>query len=417
MSARLRPSTEAILDAAAPAGPGRTIQPASTAAGQPRLLAGAGRPATVASDPATGRPAASGKAAATKTAATKTRTKASAAGKSTAARSAAAKVVTAEAAAAKTTAAKTATTKTATTKTAATKTASGRTGSAKAAAATAPRARTGRAPAAVLGTRKPGVRELSAQATRDSLLRAAIKVFARHGFDGGSIEQISSTARSHDRMIYYYFGSKQGLYTAVLEETYRRFDEAEAALDLDLSQPVEALVAVVRFMLSYYRRNPEFVTLLNTENLHRGQHIARSRRKGEYASPALSIIETLLKSGAATRTFRTDLSARDLYLMIASLGYFYQSNRFTLSAFFGENLEAPDAIARWEAFCIDAVLRKVAPLPATALPSLSDPAVAAQADPAAGAPVEAPGPENDIPIPREGDESWQKPPRPQRRAR
>ena len=227
----------------------------------------------------------------------------------------------------------------------------------------------GRAAATSIG-RKPGVRELSAQATRDSLLRAAIKVFARHGFDGGSVEQISSTARSHDRMIYYYFGSKQGLYTAVLEEIYRRFDEAEAAIELDLEHPTESLVDVVRFMLNYYRRNPEFVTLLNTENLHRGRHIARSLRKGEYSSPALGVIEQLLISGKASGVFRDDISARDLYLMIAAMGYFYQSNRFTLSAFLGENLEAPETVAHWEAFVIEAVLRQVAPGPSGSHPPI-----------------------------------------------
>lgn len=213
--------------------------------------------------------------------------------------------------------------------------------------------------------RKPGVRELSAQATRESLLRAAIKVFARHGFDGGSVEQISSAANSHDRMIYYYFGSKQGLYTAVLEEIYRRFDVAEAAIELDLEQPMAALADVVRFMIGYYRRNPEFIALLNTENLQRGRNIARARRKGEYSSPALGVIDQLLRSGQARKIFRADISARDLYLMIAALGYFYQSNRYTLSAFLGENLEAPQAQSHWEAFVIDAVLRQVSPQPPT----------------------------------------------------
>jgi AcrR family transcriptional regulator len=72
--------------------------------------------------------------------------------------------------------------------------------------------------------RKPGVRELAAQATRDSILRAATKVFAKHGYDGGRVEQISKAAKSYDRMIYYYFGSKEELFIAVLEETYRRFN-------------------------------------------------------------------------------------------------------------------------------------------------------------------------------------------------
>jgi AcrR family transcriptional regulator len=208
--------------------------------------------------------------------------------------------------------------------------------------------------------RKPGVRELAAQATRDSLLRAATKVFSKHGLEGGSVEQISKAAKSYDRMIYYYFGNKEGLYLAVLEETYRRFNDAESALELDLENPLEALRAVVRFILNYYRKNPEFVALLNTENMHRGKHIGKSLRARELSSPAIGVIERLLRSGATKGVFREDLSARDLYLMIAALGYFYQSNRFTLSAFLGENLEAPEAIAHWEAFATDAVLRTVA---------------------------------------------------------
>lgn len=116
--------------------------------------------------------------------------------------------------------------------------------------------------------RKTGVRELAAQATRENLLRAAIKVFAKHGLDGGSVEQISKAAKSYDRMIYYYFGNKEGLYLAVLEEMYRRFNAAESTLELDLEHPVESLQVVVRFALDYYRKHPDFVTLLNNENLH-----------------------------------------------------------------------------------------------------------------------------------------------------
>ena len=86
-------------------------------------------------------------------------------------------------------------------------------------------------------TRRTGVREAAAQATRESILRAATKVFARYGYDGGSVEKISRAARSYDRMIYYYFGSKQGLYVAALEEIYRRFNEAEAVL---ISEPGNA---------------------------------------------------------------------------------------------------------------------------------------------------------------------------------
>ena len=207
--------------------------------------------------------------------------------------------------------------------------------------------------------KKPGVRELAAQATRDAILKAATKVFAKHGYAGGRVEQISKEAKSYDRMIYYYFGSKEGLFIAVLEEMYRRFNEAESKLKLDAARPVESLHAVIRFMWSYYLKNPEFITLLNTENLHRGQHIAKSLRAREYSSPAVNVLGEVLASGAKRKLFRTDVAARDVYLMIAAMGYFYLSNRYTLGAFLGEALDAPAALAHWESFVIDAVSRTV----------------------------------------------------------
>jgi AcrR family transcriptional regulator len=204
------------------------------------------------------------------------------------------------------------------------------------------------------------VREQAALATRDSLLKAAIKVFSRHGFDGARVEQISRAAKSHDRMIYYYFGSKESLFVAVIEAIYRRFDEAESRLKLDLAQPVQALREVIGFIWGYYQKHPEFITLLNSENLHRGRHIGRARKTGGYASPALSILQQVLDSGEAAGVFRTGLRARDVYLMIAAMGYFYLSNRYTLSAFLGENLEEPQALAHWHEFIAQAVLRTVA---------------------------------------------------------
>ncbi|MGI9152271.1 MAG: TetR family transcriptional regulator, partial [Rubrivivax sp.] len=186
-----------------------------------------------------------------------------------------------------------------------------------------------RKPAA--SARKAGVREQSAQATRETLLKAAIKVFGKQGLTGARVEQISRAAKSHDRMIYYYFGSKEALFVAVIEEIYRRFNEAEARLVLDLNQPVQALRDVIAFIWGYYQKHPEFITLLNSENLHRGRHIAKSTRAGEYSSPALEVLSRVLGSGVQAGLFRPALRARDVYLMIASMGYFYLSNRYTLS--------------------------------------------------------------------------------------
>jgi len=216
-----------------------------------------------------------------------------------------------------------------------------------------------RTPASAKPLRKTGVRERAAETTRENILRAAIKIFAKHGLDGGSIDQISKAANSHDRMIYYYFGNKEGLFVAALEETYRRFNAAEAALKLDTTQPLVALKQVVQFILRYYKKNPEFVTLLNSENLHGGKHIAKSSKAREYSSPAIGVVDQVLACGIEQGVFRKDLSSRDLYMMIAALGYFYQSNRFTLSAFLGENLEAPATFKQWETFVVDTVQRTV----------------------------------------------------------
>lgn len=212
---------------------------------------------------------------------------------------------------------------------------------------------------------RTGIRERSAQATRQSILNAATKVFARHGYAGGKVELISETAKSHDRMIYYYFGSKEGLFIAVLEEMYRRFNVAESALKLGTAPPAEALRTVIRFMMSYYRKHPEFITLLNTENLHRGEHISKSLRARDYSSPALDVLGQVLARGAQEKLFRDDVAARDVYLMIASMAYFYLSNRYTLSAFLGEKLDTPEALGHWEAFLTDAVLRTLAPRDST----------------------------------------------------
>ena len=209
--------------------------------------------------------------------------------------------------------------------------------------------------------RPPGVRERSAQATRASILKAAIKVFSTHGFGGGRVEQISRAARSHDRKIYYYFGSKEGLFIAALEEIYRRFNEAEAELKLDPAWPIASLTTIVRFMWTYYLKHPEFIRLLNSENLLGGRHLSKSSTAREYSFPAIAIVETVLAAGRQQGVVRPDLSARDVYLTIASLGYFYLSNRHTLSSFLGEPLDQPDQLVRWEAHIVDVVLRAVSP--------------------------------------------------------
>jgi AcrR family transcriptional regulator len=204
-------------------------------------------------------------------------------------------------------------------------------------------------------------RALQARAveTREAILKAATGVFAKHGFSGGRVEQISRLAKTHDRMIYYYFGSKEKLFIEVLETTYQRLNDAEAALKIDLADPLEALRTVVRFNWRYFLEHPEFITLLNSENLHQGRHVKKSTKVAQLSSPAVNVLAKILKAGTQQGLFRKDVTARELYLTIAALGYFYLSNRHTLSAFLNTELLKKSAIARWRESMVDTVTRKV----------------------------------------------------------
>ena len=183
--------------------------------------------------------------------------------------------------------------------------------------------------------------------TRARILRAARNEFMRHGYSGARIERISRTGRSSDRMIYYYFASKEALYLAVLEGVYSELGGAESALAIDPAKPLEALEALIEFTWRYYLEHPEFVALLSNENLQRGRHITKSMKVKQLSRPVLGILGTILAEGSRQKVFRSDLDVGQVYLTLAALGYFYLSNRFTLSSFLGVELMRAEALEAW----------------------------------------------------------------------
>jgi AcrR family transcriptional regulator len=196
-------------------------------------------------------------------------------------------------------------------------------------------------------------------ATRDNILRAAIDVFARNGFAGGRVDKISKAANSTDRMIYYYFGSKERLFTAVLETIYKELGDAEAALDLSGLNADQALREIIRFTWNHYLAHPEMLTLLSNENLHQGRHVARSKRVKELSFPLMAILSEVLARGVKQKSFRSGIDAADLYIAMCSLGYFYLSNKFTLSAFLGADLMATESLDHWREIMETVILRFV----------------------------------------------------------
>ena len=212
--------------------------------------------------------------------------------------------------------------------------------------------------------KKTGIRAQQADQTRARILQAAVKVFTRDGYSGGRVESISREADSNDRMLYYYFGSKEHLFVCVLEHTYEQFNKAESKLKLDLTAPVQALQALVGFIWNYYVKHPEFVAILSIENLHQGKHAKQSGELRRLSGEAVGVLRPIIEAGQAQGLFREDVDIKHVYLMIASLCYFYNSNQHTLSSFLGQNLADPGQQQDWLAFISDLVIRGVMALPA-----------------------------------------------------
>lgn len=182
-----------------------------------------------------------------------------------------------------------------------------------------------------------------AERTRGAILDAATTEFARHGLGGARVDRISAAAGANKRMLYYYFGDKEGLFLAVLEAAYARIRSAEQKLSLLDVAPIESVRKLIRFTWSYFLAHPEFMTLLNSENLHRASHLRKSRRARSLNSPLIETLGAVLERGTREGVFRKGVEPLQLYISIAGLCYFYLSNIHTLSAIFGRDLAAAPA--------------------------------------------------------------------------
>ncbi len=203
---------------------------------------------------------------------------------------------------------------------------------------------------------KPARTARDPERTRAAILAAATSEFTAKGLTGARVDAIARSAGANKRMIYHYFGDKDGLYLAVLEATYASIRVAEQALHLGDRDPVEGMRELVRFTWAYFIAHPEFLSLLGTENLHQAAYIKRSKRIRELHSPLVGMISGLLERGMRERVFRAGVDPVQLYVTIAALGFFYLSNRHTLSTIFGRDLSGPKSLAEREQHIVDVVL-------------------------------------------------------------
>ncbi|RKF41935.1 TetR family transcriptional regulator [Agrobacterium deltaense] len=184
-----------------------------------------------------------------------------------------------------------------------------------------------------------------ADRSKKLILEVAGSEFAEHGLGGARMARIAERANIDKKLIFYYFDNKERLYTEVLAEAYAKIRQAESELHLSELEPSEAVCRLAEFTWNYYVDNPEFITFLNSENLHRARHIRDFPNIRDLNSPLISMLDAILKRGAEEGKFKQDVDPIQLYISIAALSYFYLSNNFTLSAIFGRDLLSPDARA------------------------------------------------------------------------
>jgi len=195
-----------------------------------------------------------------------------------------------------------------------------------------------------------------ADRSQATILAAARDEFAESGLGGARMDRIAERAGVNKRLIYYYFEDKEQLFSAVLEAAYRHIREQEAGLRLLEHKPADAVRRLVEFTWHYYLEHPEFLTLLNSANLHRARHLEGSQRARELNSPLIATLGEILERGRKDGTFRGGVDPVQLYISIAGLAYFYLSNNFTLSAIFGRDLMSPKARSERLSHMVELVL-------------------------------------------------------------
>jgi len=214
------------------------------------------------------------------------------------------------------------------------------------------------------GRRRPGAKLRSPDATKQDIIEVATREFAQNGLSGARVDEIAAKTGSSKRMIYYYFGDKDGLYLAVLEEAYRRVRTTEAQLDLEHLSPADALRRLVEFTFDHHHTHEAFIRLVMIENIHHGEYLARSKTIQDLNVSAIGELERIYRRGLQEGIFRKGLTAIELHWQISALCFFNVSNRATFSQIFRVDLTSKKALAVLRAHVVEMVLRNVLKTPA-----------------------------------------------------
>jgi AcrR family transcriptional regulator len=216
-----------------------------------------------------------------------------------------------------------------------------------------------RAPVGARPAVKETTRTNDPERTMANILDVALAEFAEKGLDGARIDEIAAATQTSKRMIYYYFGNKEGLYLAVLEASYRAMRETEAELHLDDLPPAEALRRLVEFTFDHHLASEPYIRVVMGENMQRGHYMAQSQQLEQLNVPAIAAIEALYARGLASGVFRPGVDAIDLHATISALSFFNVANRHTFGWIFKRDYTEPSVVAARRASVVETVMRFV----------------------------------------------------------
>jgi AcrR family transcriptional regulator len=213
-----------------------------------------------------------------------------------------------------------------------------------------------------------GTRTQDPEGTRQNIIEIASEEFALNGLAGARIDEIAARTRTSKRMIYYYFGDKNGLYLSALENAYHTVRQGEGQLDIEHLSPLEALKRLVEFTFDHHRQHESFIRMVMIENIHHGEFLERSKTIRQLNVTAIDHIKKLYARGVKEGLFRKNLDPIELHWQISALCFFNVSNRATFSNIFGRDFGAPDTQASLRKNVVDMIVRYVVradKLPAT----------------------------------------------------
>ncbi|MCQ1945898.1 MULTISPECIES: TetR/AcrR family transcriptional regulator [unclassified Arthrobacter] len=184
------------------------------------------------------------------------------------------------------------------------------------------------------------LRKRDPERTRAEILAVSTEVFAAQGYSGARVDEIADRTRTTKRMIYYYFGSKEQLYLAVLKKAYSGIREAERAIQVCSLEPTEAIRQLAELTYDHHVRNSDFIRLVMIENIHRGVFIRQIESMREIVEPAVGMLDEILTRGQSEGVFRHDVDAFDVHLLISAYCVFQVANQYTFGYLFGRDLHA-----------------------------------------------------------------------------